>query len=629
MSSTGTNPVDLDTRWAAILALALPAILYLATLYPGIGDRAASGDAVEFQYVGRALSVPHEPGYPQYVLLSFLWSWIPLPLTLATKINLLSAVFAAAAGGFLFATAHAMNRVATAAVLACWALLTAPDLWLLATQAEVYTLHVLWVTVFFWAALRWRRSGTRSHLLVLLFAYALAFGNHLTMITLLPALALLLLTRQPQLVTAPWAWRWAITAALAGAAQYLLLVWRSYFPHPTLLERFPLRARAGEILQYITGDRFVEKHWLPADGEWLARTGEALAHGVEQLTPFGVLLAVYGAVSGWRRDPPRTLFLLAAAGSVVLFAVSYGIRDWLLYCIPAWVVAALLAADGLARLFERLPRAGLLAAVALGLLLAPRIVAGVDRLRVKDNPADLTAVLATLPAGSRVIPAGGHRLTRLHRDYYRYGANLPAAQNVRFLAARQDVLQKGLHLRHRVFLFRHPTVAKIFSGRLIDYRVWPAWNGPGTPVLATGTDHPLSEVGLRALAGHEIEITVRSEHRTLGDEHDLYVFFAGAREGRAKGLEGLSFDEDGALERLRLLFDALPEGDLAVVLIPRLRERTREALDEILPEPAIPVAPTDESRLAIAWRHGGDPQRTWWWRDPPENVARTVALADL
>lgn len=629
MRSPGASAIDLDTRWAAALALALPAILYLATLYPGIGDRAASGDAVEFQSVGRVLGVPHEPGYPQYVLLSFLWSWIPLPLTLATKINLLSTVFAVAAGGFLFATAHAMTRVATAAVLACWVLLTAPDLWLLATQAEVYTLHVLWVTVFFWAALRWRRSGARGHLLVLLFAYAFAFGNHLTMIALLPPLAILLTTRQPRLVTDPWAWRWAATAALAGAAQYLLLVWRSYFPHPTLLERFPLRARPGEIFEYVTGSRFVDKHWLPADGEWLSRGGEALAHGAGQLTLLGAVLAVYGAVSGWRRDPPRTLFLLTAAGAVVLFAVAYDIRDWLLYCIPAWVAAALLAADGLGRLMERLPRAGLVVALMLGLVLAPRIVDGVDRLRVQDNPADLTGVLAALPPGSRVIPAGGNRLTRLHRDYYRYAVGLGAAQDLRFLAARQDVLQKGLHLRRRVFFFRHPTVAKIFNGRLIDYRAWPGSTGPGAPVLITGTDEPLSEVGLRALAGQEIELTVRNEYRTLGDEHDLYLFFADARDGRAKGLEGLSFDQEGARQRLRVLFDALPEGDLAVVLVPRLRDRTRQALAEILTETVIPPAATEDIRLAIAWRHGGDPARAQWWQDPPDGATQTIALAEL
>lgn len=409
------RPPGLGTGWGLALALGLPAALYLATLFPGIGDRGASGDAIEFQLVGRVLGVAHEPGYPQYVLLSFLWSWLPLPLTLATRINLLSAVFALGAGAFFFATARGRGG-STAAVLACWALLTAPDLWRLATQAEVYTLHLLWVTIFLWAALRWRHSGHRGHLLTLLFAYALAFGNHLTMIALLPALAVLLVVRQPRLIADPSAWRWAATAAATGAAQYLLLVWRSYFPHPTLLERFPLRASPGELFAYVTGGRFVEKHWLPGGGEWPARVGEGLGHGLEQLTPLFALAALYGVVTGWRRDPTRTGFLLLAGGSVLLFAAAYDIRDWLLYCLPAWVVAALFAADGAARLMERLPRAGLATAFVLGLVLAPRIVAGVDELRVATNPADLTPVVGALPAGARIVPAGGQRLTRLHED---------------------------------------------------------------------------------------------------------------------------------------------------------------------------------------------------------------------
>lgn len=634
MTSSGKpNQGDLTggaARWAAVAALALPALLYLATLYPGIGDRAASGDAVEFQTVGRALGVAHEPGYPQYVVLSFFWSWVPLPLTLATKINLLSAVFAVAAGGFFLATARAMTGAVTATILACWALLTAPDLWRLATEAEVYTLHVLWVTVFFWAALRWRRGGERGALMTLLFAYALAFGNHLTMIALLPALAILLLARQPQLAADLSAWRWAAIAAASGAAQYLLLVWRSYFPHPTLLERFPLRASPGEILAYVTGGRFVEKHWLPVGGgEWLERAAQALEHGVEQLTPPFALLALYGVVSGWRRDPSRTVFLSAAAVSVVLFAAAYDIRDWLLYCIPAWVVAGLLAADGTARVMRRMPRAGLILAFALGVALAPRIVGGVAKLRVSGNPSDLTRVLPALPAGSRVVPAGGQRLSRLHEDYYRYAERVKGVGELRFLAARQDILHKGLHLRRRAFFFRSPTVAKIFGNRLIDYRVWPGWEGADGPMLVTGTNEPLTEIGLRALPGPALELGVRDARRMLSAEKDLFLFFVAASDGRAKGLEALDLSEKGASERLRLLLDQLPAGDLIVLLVPRLRAEARGLIEQTLAAADVgPLGPSDH-RLVAVWRHRGGAGSSRLWRDPPDGTAWTLALAEL
>ena len=71
---------------------------------------------------------------------------------------------------------------------------------------------------------------------------------------------------------------------------------------------------------------------------------------------------------------------------------------------------------------------------------------------------------------ARVIPAGGHRLSRLYSAHYRHAARVEGADEVRFIAARQDLLQKALHLRRRPFYFRSPTVVKILSGRLIDFR---------------------------------------------------------------------------------------------------------------------------------------------------------------
>ena len=77
LSSNRASPVRLGP---AMLAVGLPLLAYLLTVYPGVGDRQGTGDAIEYQLVGRILSIPHEPGYPQYVLLSHLWSYLPLPL---------------------------------------------------------------------------------------------------------------------------------------------------------------------------------------------------------------------------------------------------------------------------------------------------------------------------------------------------------------------------------------------------------------------------------------------------------------------------------------------------------------------------------------------------------------------
>ena len=254
-SRAGEQSVSAESvmsRLSAGLALGVPAALYSATVFPGLGGRFGIGDALQFQYLGTVLGVAHEPGYPQYVLLSFVWSHLPLPISLATKINLLSAVCALVAGALFFYVARLVSRSSVAAVLALWAVLLGFDIWSASTQAEVYALNLTWVAAVICTALLWTTTLNRKWLVALLFAYALSFGNHLTMITLLPAMVFLVLTRDPRVLLDL---RMVLAGALAvvlGLAQYGLMLWRSFNPHPTVAQAVPTRrdsGRPGELHQ--------------------------------------------------------------------------------------------------------------------------------------------------------------------------------------------------------------------------------------------------------------------------------------------------------------------------------------------------------------------------------------------
>ena len=74
--------------------------VYIATMFPGL---AAIGDTPKFQFVGAVLGIPHSPGYPLYVLLSWVFSKIPIA-TIAFRANLMSAVFGSAAVALAAAT---------------------------------------------------------------------------------------------------------------------------------------------------------------------------------------------------------------------------------------------------------------------------------------------------------------------------------------------------------------------------------------------------------------------------------------------------------------------------------------------------------------------------------------------
>ena len=122
---------------AGIIAVVLP--LYLATLYP---DVVASGDSAKFQYLGKVLGTAHPPGYPLYIFVSHLFSYVPLG-TLAWRMNLLSAVAGVLTSLCTFAAARRLGAgVAQSAGLAV-ALATGLVFWNKSLAAEVYTLGAL------------------------------------------------------------------------------------------------------------------------------------------------------------------------------------------------------------------------------------------------------------------------------------------------------------------------------------------------------------------------------------------------------------------------------------------------------------------------------------------------------
>src|SRR5215510_4334689 len=93
-----------DKGLAAAVAAGAFAI-YVVTLAPGL---IAITDTPKFQFIGRILGTAHPPGYPLYVMVSHVFGYLPLG-SLDHRINLLSAVFSAAACGQLVIAAFLLG----------------------------------------------------------------------------------------------------------------------------------------------------------------------------------------------------------------------------------------------------------------------------------------------------------------------------------------------------------------------------------------------------------------------------------------------------------------------------------------------------------------------------------------
>lgn len=411
--------------WPALVAAGGLGALYASTLLPGVGYHP---DTARFQYVGKVLGTPHPTGYPTYVLLNhFFVTLLPLG-SLAFRANLLSAVLSAAAAAVLVRLLQHLGVRSEAALAAALLLGVTAPVWSQSVVAEVYTLNLLFVAAVLLFAVRWDAGGRRRDFLAGAAVLAVSFGNHMTMVTLLPALLVFVLLRDRRILTRPSMLSWLALFAAAGALQYGYVIWRSLDPATPYLE-----SRATDLsslLAVVTGAR-MQRHMFAFTPprlltERLPMFGSLLWHA------FGPLLAV-AAYGAWRlgRRPLAVLLALAFLGEAT-FALGYDIADIFPYFIPCLLVIAVVLGLGFEGIAARMgPRWRPLVATAL---LALAAVPAAARFAELDRSHDTAIahrfelVLDTVERDALLLPAQGHHSRFL--QYYLLGEGLEAARNV-------------------------------------------------------------------------------------------------------------------------------------------------------------------------------------------------------
>ncbi len=223
-------------RRDGLLALGLSALalgVYLGTLAPGLLE----SDSGELQTLASTLGYAHPTGYPVYLLAAHVATWLPVG-DVAYRVNLWSAVCAAAAVGLLYALARLLIPNRWLALAAAAALAVSPTFWSLAIIARVYAMGLLLMIAVLLCLVLWRapcrapcthgrgRGRGRRQQWGWLFAAAclggISIGVHATHSLMAPA-ALLLVARTPQRWTKKWPA--AIGGALVGIAVALAAFW--------------------------------------------------------------------------------------------------------------------------------------------------------------------------------------------------------------------------------------------------------------------------------------------------------------------------------------------------------------------------------------------------------------------
>jgi hypothetical protein len=343
-------------RLAAAAAVAIAAFaLYHATLLPGVDF----GDTGSFQAtVGSPIISPRD-GYPLYFAIGdlFLWSTTAEP---AHALNLASAVEGAVAAGLLVVVAADLSGSLVAAVAAALLFAGSYTFWTQAIIAEVYALHAVFIALTLLLLLRWEARPSTARLALFFAVYALGFGNHLSMVLLLPAYTLFLL------LAAPGGWRTmfrpqivglALALAALGALQYawnLRELWLR--PHPP--------SNMADALQIFWFD-VTKSDWRET---MVGRVPQSMLIDRIRMYLFDLrqqfgwpvpVVALAGLAGLWRRSKRRFALLFTLYAVNVGFAFSYNVGDTHVFYIPSHLIVALLAGVGIGWLLSLADRAAL------------------------------------------------------------------------------------------------------------------------------------------------------------------------------------------------------------------------------------------------------------------------------
>ena len=244
-------------RWV----LAALFVVYVVTHYPDVGGRINMGDSAKFQFLARTLGIGHSPGNPLYLMASALWVRLPLPLSDATKVTLLSgaaglatlAIVSRAVG--LLAIPPVIRRPFVLETRSFAAILLGLGslFWTLSTEAEVYTLGAIFVAGVVLGVARWTQDHEPRSLYLAIASLGLGLGNHLTIVAFGPAILYALLREREgraALLSIRF-WSVAVVALALAALSYGWIAWRVTHP-PLAYSEFPAPFNRTSFVTFVT-----------------------------------------------------------------------------------------------------------------------------------------------------------------------------------------------------------------------------------------------------------------------------------------------------------------------------------------------------------------------------------------
>ncbi|MDA3863838.1 MAG: DUF2723 domain-containing protein [Deltaproteobacteria bacterium] len=326
---------------AAALSWLIPFFIYLYSLPPGV----TWGDSPELANAVITWGVPHPSGYPLFVILGKLFSWLTFSSPV-TGLNLMSAVFEAGAIFWLFLIVHYLTRKNWITLLALLFFCFSRIWWQHGRIIEVYALNNFILGGIFYFAIRWISQEKYKDLYLFALFIGLGFSNHLTTSLFFPsAISLLFLTDYKKI----------LKIRVLG---YIFLI---IFSLQLLYLYLPLSANYSQAIAWNQPDNLSSffKHVTGSEYS-VFRDFSSLSSGINNfflcfIIDFGVVgvgLALLGFLELFTSKFKVTIFISLFFASSVLYVSIYSVQDIGSYYIFPFYAAAIFSGIGANWLYQ-------------------------------------------------------------------------------------------------------------------------------------------------------------------------------------------------------------------------------------------------------------------------------------
>jgi hypothetical protein len=311
------------------------------------------------------LGIAHPPGFPAYTLIGWAFAHaIPIG-SVAFRMSLLSGVAMSAAALAVYGIVVRSGGDRVAGLCASWLFAAGLVAWTRATRAEVHSLETCAYALVLYFGLRWYDAPNVRDLFAAAFVFGTGVAIHPLALLMIPGLLLLLIARLHETETA-WLAAAAVIALASAGIWYVYLPLRGAYVESHALDPTAAYGISGAafwnydrpqtrtgFVALVTGKGvdaadalrgYVRAKFVDGAVAWMRAA-------TREVTLIGLMLALIGVWTAWRRDAMRTSGTIVCALASAAFAFGFGDEsDVQRYYLPSFLMIACFAGIGVAAL---------------------------------------------------------------------------------------------------------------------------------------------------------------------------------------------------------------------------------------------------------------------------------------